>query len=156
MLEERKYKGFSLIEILIVVGLILILAAVTIVAINPAKHFRDTRNSERMSHVSEILNAVTQYTTEEGSTLADLGIVECGDGDTTIYVEDEGPTDADHVDLAELTPNYIVEIPQDPQEDEDSNETGYTICRTDGGRVQVGTILETEDGPAEEETTVVR
>ncbi len=149
MLEERRYKGFSLIEILIVVGLILILAAVTIVAINPAKHFRDTRNSERMAHVSEILNAVTQYTAEEGRTLADLGIVGCDEEGTDFTIELPGE---DNFDLGDLVPTYIVEIPQDPQADGD---TGYTICRTDGGRVQIGAILETEDG-TDEPTTVIR
>ncbi len=148
---KRAYKGFSLIEILIVVGLILILAAVTIVAINPAKHFRDTRNSERMSHISEILNAVTQYTTEEGAVLGDLNIPLCSEttddfGDVIVFGDD-----AADLNLAELVPTYIVEIPQDPQVEGD---TGYTLCQTDGGRVQIGAMLETDGLPVAE--TVVR
>ncbi len=65
-MKGKKYEGFSLIEILVVVALIIILAAITIIAINPAKNFRDTRNAQRASDVNAILNAVTQYISEEG------------------------------------------------------------------------------------------
>ena len=147
MLKDRKYKGFSLIEILIVVGLILILAAVTIVAINPAKHFRDTRNSERSAHISEILNAVTQYTAEEGRTLAELDIPACNE--TTgagVLVQDllDGNIDTG---MDQLVPRYIVEIPEDPRIDQ--GHPGYTICQTDGGRVEIGATME-RDGTDEE------
>ena len=136
MLKDTKYKGFSLIEILIVVGLILILAAVTIVAINPAKHFRDTRNAERSADVSEILNAVTQFTAEDGNTLADLQIT-----DQTIPACKTNPEDPDRwtdaaeistvVDTGKLAPAYIVEIPVDP------DGSDYRICETGEGRVQI-------------------
>ena len=72
MNRQRNYSGFTLIEILVVVGLIAILAAITIVAINPAKNFESTRNTQRSSDISAILNAVTQYTSESGQTLAGL------------------------------------------------------------------------------------
>ncbi len=132
MQKERKYSGFSLIEILIVVGLILILAAITIVAINPAKHFRDTRNSQRSADVSELLNAVTQFTSEEGRALADLGTIPlCEDGVTAATIG------TSEVDLsASLVDEFIVEIPKDPTNGTDEN-TGYTICQTDGGRVEI-------------------
>ena len=160
-MRERKYKGFSLIEILIVVGLILILAAVTIVAINPAKHFRDTRNAERSADVSEILNAVTQYTAEEGRTLSQLNlgdvaaeqIPNCADPDDDNYgdtlrwntAEDIGAV----VDEEELVPAYIVDIPRDPQAE--GAEIGYRICETGQGRVE---ILAQEEG-TEEITLIV-
>ena len=69
---KKTYEGFTLIEILVVVGLIAILAAVTIVAINPAKNFEQTRDAQRSADVTAILNAVTQYTSEEGQTINTL------------------------------------------------------------------------------------
>ena len=57
----RSHKGFTLIEILLVVASIAILAGIVIVAINPAKQLVDTRNASRNSAVNTILNAVTQY-----------------------------------------------------------------------------------------------
>ncbi len=144
MLRDRKYEGFSLIEILIVVGLILILAAVTIVAINPAKHFQDTRNAERSADVSEILNAITQYTAEEGRTLRDLDEDPTADPPLIIPTCDRDWDEAGDintvVDVGALVPEYIVEIPRDPQATGDL--AGYRICEN-GGRVQ---ILAQEEG----------
>lgn len=140
-MKGKKYEGFSLIEILVVVALIIILAAITIIAINPAKNFRDTRNAQRASDVNAILNAVTQYTSEHNKKLSDLGtIAKCEDADgnaqsTKIGTKNETgyvnlvPTLVEDADL-------IVAIPMDPSTGTEE-DTGYTICETSGGRVQI-------------------
>jgi len=135
---NKKYAGFSLIEILIVVALIIILATITIVAINPAKNFRDTRNAQRSSDVSAILNAVTQYSSEEGNSLAGFGtITTCDDTDITVGDEIGTDTTAGNIDLSSvLVDEYIVAIPTDPLEGTDA-ATDYIICVTTGGRVQI-------------------
>jgi type IV pilus assembly protein PilA len=136
---NKKIKAFSLIEILIVVALMIILATITIIAINPAKNFQDTRNAQRSSDVSAILNAVTQYTSEQGNLLSDLGTVPL----CTTTPAEIG-TETGMVDLTgePLVEDYIVAIPVDPATgvvDEATGliTTGYTICQTDGGRVQI-------------------
>lgn len=134
-MKDRKLKGFSLIEILVVVALILILATITIVAMNPAKHFADTRNANRSSDIAALLDAVTQYAAEEGNAIADFGTISLCDSAT----EDPNPigTGAGNINLATLlVDEYIVAIPMDPSVGTEEN-TGYTICRTDGGRVQL-------------------
>lgn len=52
--------GFTLIEILVVIGMIALLAAIVIVAINPARQFAQGRNTQRVSNVNAILNAIGQ------------------------------------------------------------------------------------------------
>lgn len=128
----RSLSGFTLIEILVVVALIAILAAVTIVAINPGKNFADTRNTTRTADVAQILNAVTQYTYEEGNSISDFGaITACTAGSDAIG------TGVGNIDLATLlVDEFIVGIPLDPNGGTDA-DTGYTICLTAGGRVEI-------------------
>lgn len=145
-MKGKKYEGFSLIEILVVVALIIILATITIIAINPAKNFRDTRNAQRSADVMQILNAVTQFTSEEGNTVSMLGTFEnCDDGASPIVVGDPAATPFVPSTIeGELVDEFLVAIPRDPQAPS-ATDTGYTICVTGGGRVQVNAPL-AEDG----------
>lgn len=127
-----KKKGFTLVEILVVVALVAILAAITIIALNPGKNFADTRNAQRSADVAEILSAVTQYTSEQGNALDDFGVITlCTAGSNAIG------TGVGNINIATLVvPDYLVAIPQDPRTGSPEN-TGYTICMSEGGRVQI-------------------
>ena len=130
-INKSKAPGFTLIEILVVVALIAILAAVTIIAINPAKNFADTRNSTRSADVTAILNAVTQYTSEQGNALSDFGTI------ATCPTTSAVGTGAGNINLATLlVDEFIVAIPLDPSSGT-AADTGYTICQTTGARVQI-------------------
>ena len=138
--QRSSLKGFTLIEILVVVALIAVLAAVTIVAINPAKNFADTRDTTRSSDVRQILNAITQYVYEEGHAIGDFGtITACATGADAIG------TGVGNVNLGSiLIDEYIVAIPVDPDGGTEV-DTGYTICLTPGGRVEIA-APNTENG----------
>lgn len=135
-MNRKRYEGFSLIEILVVVALIVILSTITIVAINPGKNFRDTRNAQRSSDVNSILNAVTQYTTD--GKILPTGIAACDPTDPTIGTPIGTATG--NVNLGAILTgtgdaDYMVSIPVDPSEGNAEN-TGYVIC-TIGTRVQI-------------------
>lgn len=57
---NKNKKGFTLIEILIVIAIMVIMATVVIVALNPTKRFQDARNARRNSDVQSILTAIHQ------------------------------------------------------------------------------------------------
>ncbi len=131
-LRKNALSGFTLIEILVVVALIAILAAITIIAINPAKNFADARNTQRSSDVTQILNATTQYTGEQGKSLADFGTIPLCTA-TPAHIG----TGTGNINVATLlVPTYIVAIPKDPSNGTDA-DTNYTICNAAAGRVQI-------------------
>jgi len=131
MLKRQTKPGFTLIEVLVVVALVAILAAITFIAINPAKNFADARNTQRSSDVAEILSAATQYTSTQGNTVAGLGTISTCPTQTVLG------TGAGNLDLTTpLVDTYIVGIPMDPSTGTAAN-TGYTICKTTSGRLTV-------------------
>ncbi len=86
--------GFTLIELLVVIGILAILLAITLIAINPNKHFQDTRNTQRSSNVSEILNAIYEYeSANNGNSPASLTNV-TGTAKPIANQADENATDA--------------------------------------------------------------
>jgi len=131
MEKSNTKSAFTLIEVLVVVALVAILAAITFIAINPAKNFADARNAQRSSDVAEILSAITQYTSESGHSIADFANV------TTCTTNKAIGTTAGNVNLTTLlVDTYIVGIPTDPSTGT-AGDTGYTICKTATGRVTI-------------------
>lgn len=64
-------KGFTLLELLIVIAIIAILSVVLIVALNPAETLRKTRDSQRISDLSSLKTALGIYVTTITSPLLD-------------------------------------------------------------------------------------
>jgi len=135
-------KGFTLIEILIVIGVVAILAAIVIIAINPARQFAQARNSQRRSDVLAILNAVHQRMVDNQGQFAEGTICDPLPDSASIITS---TIDSGNVDLcACLVADYLAEMPYDPSDDlagfTDCTDyhTGYLIHQdTVGGRITV-------------------
>jgi len=120
---------------LLLVGIIagiIILASVTLIAVNPAKNFAAARDTQRKTDVTLILNAITQYTSERGNLLSDFGnLPECNAGGAEIG------TGANKIDLGEiLVPAYLIDIPTDPETGTDA-ATRYTICKSRQDEIRI-------------------
>jgi prepilin-type N-terminal cleavage/methylation domain-containing protein len=110
--------GFTLLEILLVVGIISLLAGIVIVAINPGKQLASVRNTQRKSDLKQLNSAITQYYIGEQEYPADVQ-------SATTYTEicDTGNVPGPQetivcgslADLSVLVPTYITAIPVDPQ-----------------------------------------
>ena len=125
-------RGFTLIEILLVIAAIAILAGIVILAINPAKQLADTRNAQRRVDVNTILNAVYQYTIDNNGTLP-ASITTTATG-----VCKTGGTCTGLIDLSVLTASekYLTSMPFDPSTST-TNSTNYNISKSVNGRVTV-------------------
>lgn len=127
-----KIRGFTLLEILLVVTVIAILASIVIVAINPNKQLGDTRNAQRRADVNTILNAVYQYSIDNNGTLP--GSITT----TPTAVCKTGGSCAGLIDLSVVTASekYLVSMPFDPS-GATVNSTDYNISKSANNRVTV-------------------
>lgn len=136
-------RGFTLLEILLVVSAIAILAGIVIVAINPSKQLGDTRNAQRRSDVNTILNAVYQYMIDNSGNLPNnISTNTCGTASTEICatgIANSVCTISALTSLASTTDNqkYVVAIPIDPSGATTTNGTGYRVAKNAYGRITV-------------------
>jgi len=125
--RRRLQRGFTLLEVLLVVAIIAILAGIVIIAINPSKNLADTRNAQRQADVTTILNAVYQY------ALDNNGNVPSGITSTATEICKTGGTCTGLVDLSSLTASgkYIASLPIDPlcPTNCNANGNGYKISK---------------------------
>src|SRR3990167_10115705 len=96
-------KGFTLVELLVVIGILATLLAITLIAINPARQFAQANNTQRSSNVNAILNAIHQYAADN------KGALPAGITTTAQNISDTGANIC-----ADLITQYMAALPQDP------------------------------------------
>ncbi len=133
MKNKNTSHGFTLLEVLLVVAAIGILAAIVIVAINPAKQLADVRNAQRRIDVNTIMNALYQYAIDNNGIIPTTIPTT-----TTTAICRTGGTCTSLVDLSILTTGqkYIASMPYDPAS-ATINSTNYSITASSTGRVTI-------------------
>ena len=102
---RQNQKGFTLIEILVVIGILAVLFAIALVAINPARQFSQANNTKRRSDVNALLNAVHQYAADNKGALPSAIT-------TSVLTIGKGVGEADI--CASVVTKYIAALPRDP------------------------------------------
>jgi prepilin-type N-terminal cleavage/methylation domain-containing protein len=120
--------GFTLIEVLVVMGIIAVLSTIVLVAINPSRQFAQSRDTQRTSNVTALLNAIGQRSVDnrgifETGCLA--GVIPA----TTTVIKSTGGFDL----YPCIVPVYMALLPVDPKVGSFTSATdydsGYTISR---------------------------
>ncbi len=134
----KNSKGFTLLEILLVVAAIAILAGIVIVAINPNKQLGETRNAQRRADVNTILSGIYQYTLDNNGTIPSTIQESATCSGATNEVCKTGGTCTNLIDLAVLSNNqkYLTTIPSDPST-ATANSTKYVVVKSSNGRITV-------------------
>lgn len=138
VLRKKASEGFTLIEVLLVIAILAILAAVVIVALNPAKQFGEAQNAQRRSDVRSILDAIHQYTIDNYGSLPSEEIPSgesCAADGAEICLPN---ISCEGVSLDELVSDerYLTNLPSDPSAATDVG-TGYYIFQNGSGRIGV-------------------
>ncbi len=127
MKKTKNKQAFTLIELLIVIGIIAILAAAVIIAINPGKQFAQARDATRQGHINSIEKAILSHQISSAGSLVGLNI-EIGLVEICNTNEVDPASCGDLIDLSSLAANgHISSIPVDPRGGADPNGTGYKV-----------------------------
>jgi prepilin-type N-terminal cleavage/methylation domain-containing protein len=103
-MNPQKRSGFTLIELVVVMGIIMVLAAIVLTAINPSRQLSQANNTKRKSDVNAILNAVQQY------AINNHGVYPGGISTSALTIKKSGGVDLCSI----LVSTYIAALPVDP------------------------------------------
>jgi type IV pilus assembly protein PilA len=123
-----------------VIGIIAVLAAVVLVAVNPARQFKLARDSQRTSNVNALLNAIHQNMAEHRGNFVCSGVTKDIPNVATIVKSNAVPNSPGDIALC-LVPDYISSLPFDPSRvgahfaSTTDYDTGYEVFKDGNGRI---------------------
>ena len=142
--KQKRKKGFSMIELMVLIGGIGVLLAVTVSYVDPLKRVGESRDSVRWSDVEKVAQALELYALDNSQIPADFStpILAVGEKYVICSSDDELTCDEDTNDCLVIDDAdflaYLEELPVDPDKT-DASDTGYYIMRKENqGKIAVG------------------
>ena len=139
----QKNKGFTLVELLVVIAIVAILAAVVVLIINPLELTRRGRDAARLSDLSNLQNAINVAVQEATNS-----------GESILCAGDNYPCNEDSVAgsrasdgtgwvLVNLGGNASVSVPTLPVDPTNNATYHYTYCADDDAW-EINAVLESD------------
>jgi prepilin-type N-terminal cleavage/methylation domain-containing protein len=122
-------RAFTLIELLLVIGIVAVLAGIVITAVNPQLQLASATDANRRAGARTIQQALNQYLVDFGA-LPNAASITTG---STLMICKQGLSPIGCLNLDSLVPTYIAEMPQDSWV-VDPNHSGFTVTRDAQGR----------------------
>ena len=117
MPKKPKSQGFTLIELLVVLAIIALISSVVFTAVNDVRV--KARDAKRKADVAQMQKALELYYDDNGFYPLSTGATSPGGGWSN-------SSDASWTTLENLLKPYMIRLPKDPKENNNSGEWAYT------------------------------
>lgn len=138
-------KGFTLVELLIVVAIITVLATMVFIMLNPLELIRQSRDASRMADLgslSRVINIAIQQSPNTLNVLCNGQYGSCSDRSDSLEANVRNVDGAGwiKVDLADMQGIDLAVLPVDPV-----NKDGFAyVYATDGNKYELNATLESK------------
>ncbi|MDO8669684.1 MAG: type II secretion system protein [Candidatus Buchananbacteria bacterium] len=153
MAQFSKNHGFTLLELLIVIGILSILTSSSILVLNPAKLFKNAKDVKRNTDTENLLKAIKFYEAQQSKavtgldgTLKMLGSATAGCNIACRAPDGSEEYTADScLNLADELAEYLPVIPYDPEYG-NAGKTNYVVRKNVTGEIIVRACSADENG----------
>lgn len=152
---KKTARGFTLVELLIVIAIIAVSAAIVVLVVNPIELTRRSRDAARLSDLANLQQAITVAVGEATESGTDILCSQGFDAATSRCrgtSTDTGARDSDGTGWVDVNfSNLGVSIPVLPADPQNTTASHYTYC-SDGDAWEINANLESEQQDDKETT----